>query len=267
MKNIMKNKLKLLLLVREVTSRLPRIKGLGIILALIASAFRRQNLPDIEVSVFGKKMLLRPSDLIGSYLIFTPQWFDYRERKFIQNILLKGDYVIDVGANIGAYTLILADLVGSSGMVTAIEAEQENAKQLRHNVNINNMHWVNVHNLGVSDKKEVLSLLLNSTGNAGGHSFYEQSDTKQPPVQEVQCRPLSELIDNAKKPKLMKLDIEGFEFRVLRKYFDDIPNYQWPKFILLEDDPLRREADAVSLVLSSGYKIIERFDYNVFLGR
>ena len=257
----------LMLITREITSRLPRIKGLGRILALIAHSFRLKNLCDIEVSVFGRKMLLRPSDLIGSYLIFTPQWYDYRERRFIQNILLKGDYVIDVGANIGAYTLILADLVGSSGMVTAIEAEQENAKQLRHNININNMHWVNVHNFGVSDKNEVLSLLLNSTGNAGGHSFYEQNDTKQPPVQEVQCRPLSELIDNAKTPKLIKLDIEGFEFRVLLKYFDDIPNYQWPKFILLEDNPLIREADAVSLVLSRGYKIIERFDANVFLGR
>lgn len=261
------NKMNLMLITREITSRLPRIKGLGIILALIANSFRRKNLCDVEVSVFGRKMLLRPSDLIGSYLIFTPQWFDYRERRFIQNILSKGDYVIDVGANIGAYTLIFADLVGSSGMVTAIEAEHENAKQLRHNVDINSMHWVNVLNLGVSDKKETLSLLLNSTGNAGGHSFYEQSDTKHPPVQEVQCRPLSELIDNAKTPKLIKLDIEGFEFRVLRKYFDDIPNYQWPKFILLEDNPLRREADAVSLVLSQGYKIIERFDANVFLGR
>lgn len=261
------NQLKLMLFTREVTSRLPRIRGLGIILALIARSFRCKNLSDVEVSVLGRKMLLTPSDLLDNRLIFTPQWFDYQERRFIRKILSKGDYVIDVGANIGAYTLVFADLVGSQGAVTAIEAELENAKRLRHNINLNNIRWVDVCNIGVSDKNEVLTLLLNSTGNVGGHSFFEQSDTEEPPVQEVQCRPLSELIDTTKKPKLMKLDIEGFEHRVLHRYFDDIRDTQWPEFILLEDDPLRREDDAVSLILSRGYKIIKRFDLNVLVGR
>ena len=263
----MNNKLKVLFLVREVTSRLPRIRGLGIILALIASAFRRQNLPNIEVAVFGKKMLLDPNDMISNCLIFTPQWYDFNEMRFIKKILDKDDYVIDIGANIGAYSLMFAELVGSTGKVTAIEAEQQNVERLSHNIRINGIRCIDVTHAGVSDKEEVLTLLLNGEGNAGGHSFFKQINPKGMSKQEVRCLPLSEIIDSLKTPKLMKLDIEGFEWRVLRKFFEDVPSSQWPEFILLEDDPRHREGDAVSLALNHGYSVVNRFDYNVFMVR
>jgi FkbM family methyltransferase len=264
----MTGRAKLILVTREITSRLPRIRGLAFALGFVLRVFRRYEFPDVEVSVFGRKMLLNPSDLIGYYLIFTPQWFDHRERWFIGQILNKGDYVVDVGANVGAYTLYLAGLVGPSGLVVAIEAEQENAKRLKHNIQINSIHWATVLVCGVSDKRETLSLLLNTTGNAGGHSFFrKQSDVIKPPVQEVECHPLSELIDVEKVPKLVKLDIEGFEFRVLKQYLDAVPKNKWPHYIQLEDIPTLREDDAVMLALDRGYRLIHRYDYNVILER
>lgn len=252
--------------IRAVTSNLPRIKGLGLLLALIANYFRKRARIDIELSVFGRKMLLNPSDWISSTLIFTPQWYDYRERKFLREVLEKGDYVVDIGANIGAYTLIFADLVGMSGIVTAIEAEEKNARRLTHNISINGIDWIRIHNYGVSDKKESLSLLLNITGNAGGHSFFRQPDNDNSIIQKIECKPLFDLIEK-RKAKLFKLDIEGFEWRVLRKYFEDVSESLWPTYILLEDDPKNREDDAVSLCLDHGYRILKRFDYNVFLTR
>ena len=261
----MTRQLKLLFFTRELTSRMPRIKGLGIILALIARAFRRQNLSNVEVSVFGRKMLLCPGDAIGNFLIFTPQWYDFRERRIIEKIVSRGDYVIDVGANIGTYSLIFADLVGPSGKVTAIEAERNNAGVLKHNIKINDFGWIKVRQCGVSDKEERLALLLNDDGNAGAHSFYKQINPSE--AQEVQCHPLFGLIDGSRKPKLMKLDIEGFEWRVLRKYFEDAPKHLWPTLIMLEDETRHREADAVSLAVSHGYSVVNRFDSNVFLAR
>ena len=93
------------MIVREITSRLPRIKGLGVILAFVANSFRNASSPEMEVIVFGNKMLLNPCDYIGNFLIFTPQWYDFKERKFLKGILTKGDYVVDVGANVGAIRL------------------------------------------------------------------------------------------------------------------------------------------------------------------
>jgi FkbM family methyltransferase len=262
MTNLEKN----IIFVREVTSRLPRIKGLGMILALIAKFFKKRASTDIAVSVFGRKMLLNPGDAIGNVLIFTPQWFDPKERKLIQKILGEGDYVVDVGANIGAYTLLFSDMVGRFGRVTAIEAEAKNAGRLAHNISINGIDWVDIQNFGVSDKDESLSLVLNDDGNAGAHTFYKQSMPEGVMVQWVECKPLFGLLEKI-KPKLMKLDIEGFEWRVLRKYFEDAPESLWPEYIFLEDEPRHREGDAVSLVSCFGYRTLERFDTNVFMVR
>lgn len=257
---------KFIYIVREVTSRLPRIKGLGLILALIANHFKKRASADIELSVFGRRMLLNPSDAISNVLIFTPQWYDYKERKFLRGVVEKGDYIVDIGANIGAYTLIFADLVGVSGAVTAIEAEKNNAQRLTYNVFLNGIDWVLIHNNGVSDKTESLPLLLNVDGNAGAHSFFRQSDKSDALYQKIDCKPLCYLIEN-RKARLFKLDIEGFEWRVLCKYFEDVPESLWPEYIFLEDDPKNREDDAVSLCLDHGYRILKRFDYNVFLTR
>lgn len=250
---------------RSVTAGLPRVKGLGVLLAFVANYFRRQQLPDVEVNVYGSKMLLNPNDLIGNALIFTPKYFDRLERREIGRILREGDYAVDAGANVGTYTLIFANLVGQRGRVTAIEAESANAQRLLHNLKLNSVSTVDVHNGGVSDRKESLVLLLNSTGNAGAHSFYEQSDTASPPAQNVDCSPLFDLVDRARKPRFLKLDIEGFEHRVLARYFDDAPAALWPNFMMLEDNEGRREGDAVQLAVSKGYRILGRYDSNVFL--
>lgn len=252
------------LLVRSVTASLPRIKGLGLGIALIARQFRGRDIR-VEVPVFANRMSLSTSDLIGNMLIFAPNYYDRIERKWLQSIVSPGDYVVDVGANIGAYTLMLASLVTSGGEVIAIEAEQRNADHLRENLALNGMDWVTVRQGGVSDKRETLSLLLNSSGNAGAHSFLEQSDTAAPPTQQIECTPLVDVIGKSRAPTFMKIDIEGFEHRVLAQYFKDAPRTSWPMYIMLEDLPDRREGDAVLLVTSRGYREIEREGHNVLL--
>ena len=253
----------LVLIVRSITAPIPRIKGLGILFGLVANMFRRHDVT-VEVPVLGSRMRLNTSDLIGNMLIFTPNYYDHAERSWLRKIVKPGDYVIDVGANIGAYSLFLARLVTSTGSVIAIEAEQRNAALLHQNIKLNGLNWVVVKQIGVSDKEEVLSLLLNSTGNAGAHSFFEQSDTAAPPTQQVTCKPLLDII-GPRTPKFMKLDIEGFEHRVLARYFADAPQQSWPQYILLEDFPERREADSVALVTSVGYAKIGQQDHNVLL--
>lgn len=254
------------MIVREITSRLPRIKGLGVILAFVANSFRNASSPEMEVIVFGNKMLLNPCDYIGNFLIFTPQWYDFKERKFLKGILTKGDYVVDVGANVGAYTLIFSNLIGSSGEITAIEADEENFNRLAHNLKINGIDWVRIHNVGVSDKCEILPFNLNAENNAGAHSFLVKSASGSSKVHTIKCVPLFDLIER-KRPKLIKLDIEGFEWRVLRRFFVDSPEFLWPKYILLEDEPRHRENDAVSMVEKFDYKVVSRFGNNVFMVR
>ena len=244
-------------------SPIPRVKGFGIVISAIAERFKDAPI-QIEKSVFGRRMRLRTNDLIGRALIFTPNYYDRHERRVIRSIVKPGDYVVDVGANIGTYTLILAGLVGPSGHVDAIEAERFNADELRHNVQLNHMNQVVVHEVGISDKRETLELLLNTTGNAGGHSFFDQSHIADPQIQLIRCVPLSNITQN-RRPKFMKLDIEGFEYRALRALFHERPKGLWPQYLMVEDNPSRREDDAIKLCIENGYDQFATVKPNVFL--
>ena len=103
-----------ILIAKSFTSAPPRIKGLGIALAWVANFFRRWDV-DVETTVFGNRMRLNSSDYLSNIVLFTPNYYDREERAYVRRIVRKGDYVVDVGANIGIYTLILADLVTSTG--------------------------------------------------------------------------------------------------------------------------------------------------------
>lgn len=251
-------------LARTLTSAPPRIKGLGVILGWVAAGFRRWN-EDVEIVVFGNRMLLNCADYLGNIVLFTPKYYDIKERAIVKSIVGQGDYVVDIGANIGIYTLILANLVAEDGAVVAIEAEQNNADRLRHNLAINCMPWVAVQHCGVSDKYEELVLALDESGNAGAHSFVDSKRKNGGLSQSVACVPLYSLLDKVRAPAFMKLDIEGFEYRVLRQYFADAPKHLWPQHIMLEDAPTLREGDAVALAISQGYRLLHRIDDNVFL--
>jgi FkbM family methyltransferase len=150
------------------------------------------------------------------------------------------------------------------GQVDSIEAEAFNANELRHNVALNSVDQVTIHQVGVSDKHETLTLLLNTTGNAGGHSFYDQSHIAEPETRKIACVPLSSIIQG-RRAKFIKLDIEGFEHRVLRQFFDDVPKDMWPQYMMVEDNPGRREGDAIQLAAQRGYKVFQQVDQNVFL--
>ena len=210
-------------------------------------------------------MLLNSADYLGNMVLFTPKYFDRKERSIVRTMVQKGDYVVDVGANIGIYTLILASLVTKAGAVVAIEAEQHNANRLRYNLDLNSMDWVVVQQCGVSDKSEELSLVLDESGNAGAHSFIDKKRMDDSRGQSVMCAPLYSLLDKGRAPAFMKLDIEGFEYRVLRQYFEDAPMSSWPLNIMLEDAPTLREGDAVALAVAQGYRLLHRIDDNVFL--
>ena len=243
---------------------MPKVRGVGVILALLSNFFKRQGSCIVEVPVYGNDMLLDSGDYIGNILIFTPQWYDHNERKILKTIICKGDYVVDVGANVGVYTLLFACLVGESGTVDSIEAEPGNFGVLVHNISINSFGWVRPLNVGVSDKIETLKLSLNTKGNAGAHSFSEKTYHADSVFSNVDCKPLYGLI-RLKKPKLMKLDIEGFEWRVLRNLFEKSPKEFWPEYLLMEDEPTLREGDAVALAQQVGYRVMRRFSSNVFL--
>lgn len=170
-------------------------------------------------------MIVDPADCIGGNLAFIPQLFDVWERAAVDKFLPRGGVFIDLGANIGAYSLWAAKRVGPTGRVLAYEAEPMNFSVLLENIAINRFERViQAHRIGVSDTTESLMLQLNDSGNSGGHSFISNVHGERGTSITVGCEPLAKLIAEAdiQRVDFMKMDIEGFEQRVLSRFFSDV---------------------------------------------
>ncbi len=92
-------------------------------------------------------------------LIHTRTWEESSTRA-IETIVQKGMIVVDIGANIGHYSVILGTIVGENGKVHAFEANHEVVKLLRDNCDINGLLHTNtiVNNFAVIDSPQELSL-------------------------------------------------------------------------------------------------------------
>jgi FkbM family methyltransferase len=208
-------------------------------------------------------MYVNPCECIGGNLFFSPQLYDWQERSWLRAYLREGDVFVDVGANIGSYTLWAHTLVGDSGRTYAIEADPENFAILTRNVALNNAESTIVAiNVGVSDASGDLPFYRNARGNDGGNSFVLQDGNAF-----HQMLPVLSLYDvlRALKPTrvdFLKIDIEGFELRVLSRFFDDCKRSDIdfrPKYLLVELDegPMRHDAryrsQLLQIISDNGY--------------
>jgi FkbM family methyltransferase len=134
-----------------------------------------------------------------------------------------GELAVDVGANIGYMSSILAKRVGSSGSVYAFEAHPEIFKELKHNVKRweqdNNINNISIQNLAVSDKSGFLKLGVPEAfnQNRGISSIVTDNDeiANKSSVLTVQASTLDEFLVN-KNVGVLKIDVEGHEIQVLK---------------------------------------------------
>ncbi len=181
----------------------------------------------------GVSMRIDPHDYLGGYLAFLPHVYDRWERIAIASILRPGDAFVDVGSNLGAYTLWAARCVGSTGRVLAIEPDTHNHELLHENVRLNGYEGrVTVLHCGVAGRRQAMHLHRNVTGNCGGHNF--RGAGAEGPV--VECIPLDEAVQQfgAWPIRMMKLDIEGLEGEVIERYFGAVDPAAWPEYLLVE---------------------------------
>jgi len=197
--------------------------------------------------------------------LFYPHLYERKEIAFLERTLRSGDCFLDVGSNIGFYALVASRIVGANGRVVAFEADPYNFEKLRMNVELNEASNVELLCMGVSDERATLRLGINATGNRGGNSFFSQS----PECVMVDCAPLAEVLRERGITTVAaaKLDIEGFEYRVMRHFFIHAERGLYPRALIVEDNPPwvhgRSEGeDVIALLEQHGYRHRKQDHYN-----
>lgn len=137
------------------------------------------------------------------------------ETKVISAALKPGDSFVDVGANIGFFSLLAHRLVGAEGRVHAIEATPSTADLLDTNIARNGASAIRVHRCAVGDREGTVHMVVHDAGNIGSNHLSFDGSAADVASAPVPLRRLDSLL-GGEAIRLIKLDIEGAEAMALR---------------------------------------------------
>lgn len=170
-----------------------------------------QRLKPSEADVLGHHLYLDARDSLKLSLFGVYEPF---ETSLLERYVRPGDVVLDVGANIGYYTLLLARLVGPNGRVHAFEPEPSNFALLEKNVRENGYQNVVLHQAAVGEASGTTQLFLSET-NLGDHQLGGAGNGRR--AVDVRQVNIDEILADEERPiSFVKLDIQGAETGALR---------------------------------------------------
>jgi FkbM family methyltransferase len=175
--------------------------------------------------------------------------FSHKEWLVLAQMVRPGAQVAEIGANIGAHTVPIAQAVGRAGHVYAVEAQPEIHRLLCANLALNALSNVTTFNLGCGAAEGQASLPRLNYGRAdnfGGVSLREPGAGHP-----VRVAALDALIDPPRLD-LIKIDVEGMEREVLEGASGLIRTRR--PTLYLENDRLDRSAALIEKVFQLGYR-------------
>ena len=166
-----------------------------------------------EIIIPEGKLLLNPNDPVLSGALMLNAFEKHFAEAFRSHIE-QGMIIVDVGANIGYYTLIAAIRTGESGKVIACEPESENMQFLQRMTRANSLTTVVLLEYALGDEDARAPLYLHPD-NKGKHSLLKVEG--HTPVQ-IETRALDKLFPTLgiSRIDVIKIDIEGWEAKALK---------------------------------------------------
>eukprot|EP00602_Paraphysomonas_sp_CaronLab_P006112 CAMPEP_0185020536 /NCGR_PEP_ID=MMETSP1103-20130426/3140_1 /TAXON_ID=36769 /ORGANISM="Paraphysomonas bandaiensis, Strain Caron Lab Isolate" /LENGTH=370 /DNA_ID=CAMNT_0027551487 /DNA_START=54 /DNA_END=1166 /DNA_ORIENTATION=- len=190
----------------------------------IHSPIRAGNYSELVHAIDNQVFLVPLSDSIISHHIKTFGHYEKPARDTVMQFIAPGSVIVDVGANIGSWTVPMAIYMGKQGRVYAFEVQPETFLYLNSNLALNGLSNVFPIEMGVGNEvgsARIYSVVLfhepNTTRNAGGFSFFFPPPKSNWPLYDVSTITLDAMMQrNMPCPDFIKMDVEMYELYVLQ---------------------------------------------------
>jgi FkbM family methyltransferase len=197
--------------------------------------------------VRGMWLLLHPQDGLQKQILldgaYEPDVVD-----ILHKYLRPGATFVDVGANIGYFTLIAAQTVGPQGTVHSFEPGPETAERCRQNVARNGLaDNVQLHQIALSNQLAQLAFYISS--DSGNSSLSgEGLDVKERVT--VQTRSGDDVLSDLTRLDLLKMDVEGAELKALYGLRGTLERFRPPVILEVFDELLTHQGASAREVRS-----------------
>ena len=164
-----------------------------------------------QISIHLGNFLFR--NFFGVYNIVYPRFKrrqDAAEIAQLKAMVKPGQTILDIGANIGFYSQLLAELTGPSGVVYAFEPDPINYRRLVENCK--KLQWVKTQQRAVAEKTKTIELYTSKLLNVD-HRTYKVDDFEE--ALQIDAVSIDDFIGD-QKVDFIKMDIQGFEFSELQ---------------------------------------------------
>ena len=174
--------------------------------------------------------------------------------KMCKDTLSDGGVLVDIGANIGLFSIYLSKLSGVT--VYSIEPSVQNFRKFLYNLKKNNASGVVPINVGLSYEDSFGYMVNQSPINSG--TFKVVEDKSETDTYLIRLCTLADLVKYLKitEIKLIKIDVEGYEMNIFKGFFNE-HNSVMPENIVMEfGDQIER----------TGHNLLESFNYFLDMG-
>lgn len=170
----------------------------------------------LDIEPVGKiRMFLNPDDSVITKMVLFWRAFEPKETAWFGRIVKPGDTVVDIGANVGHYTLIGSKLVGEKGRVFAFEPDPVSFALLERNVRLNGLTNVVLEQKAVSSEPGSIRLYI-AADNKGDHRIYQPTGEGRQYV-DVEAVTLDDYFaEDSRGIDFVKIDTQGAEVVILR---------------------------------------------------
>ena len=184
--------------------------------------------------------------------LFDPD-YNIEELKFLKAHTPVGGTFVDVGAHVGTYALVLANHVGAQGRVIAIEPHPVTQGRFAFNRMASNSTQTTLVAVAAGACDGKLTIETDSSNLGASHVVTGHASASSLTVPALR---LQRILEDAglSEVNALKIDVEGFEDRVLTGFFESAPQKLWPQAIVIEHLSRKQwNQDCIADMMARGY--------------
>jgi FkbM family methyltransferase len=241
--------------------------GLRLAILLRRAVTMRLHYPDgaLDVERWGLRMRLHPRDNgCEKNLLFTPRMYEPEELAALESDIARAKgqgrrfTFVDIGANVGLFSLFVASCAGRQARVLAIEPEPGNLRRLEFNIRANPGVPITIIPKALSDEAGVVAVELDRRDRGGTRTTKIGQAEAVAQTVHVLAQTLFDVLagEGVDAVDALKIDVEGLEDVILAPFFRDAPPQLWPRLVIIEDSRPSWKMDLMSVMQGCGYEIV-----------
>ncbi len=220
----------------------------------------------VDIRYQQMKYRLYPQDNVTDHkLLFGSRQRDREEFEALQQYVADNGVFVDIGANIGHYTLMAAAF--GAARIIAIEPNPDALQRLAFNTAANDLQQrVDIVQTALGEADGETTLYVPVDGDMGGGKVSNSEIDGRQVV--VRVRPLTSVLQECGIDHVdaLKIDVEGMEDRVLFPFFETAPVTLWPRLVIIEHTSAPEwNRDILAWLLGHGYRTSVKTRSNMML--